>query len=269
MATIQRFTNKVVLVTGGSGAIGAATASRFVSEGARVVLVDIDESALVANVNSLRTQGHDVDGIAADLSSEKDAVAALNFAERRYGRIDAAALIAGIAGPRAPVHQLDVADWDRVMASNSRSMFVSLKASAHSMIRLGVKGAIVTMSSSMAQWDVLDGGAAYAASKGAVLSLTRAAAYDLAKFGIRVNAVCPGVVDTALGVPTHASRDTVTPTAEQFANRIPLHRIGRPADVAATVAHLASDDSAHVTGAGWLIDGGQTLQSWANSPLVG
>ena len=265
IVSIGRFADKVVLVTGAGGGIGSATAERFVAEGARVVMVDRDQAAVDRQADRLREGGGDVIAIATDLVNDDGAAEVIRLAEQHYGRLDAAALIAGISGPRTPVHELAVSEWDRVIAVNLRTMFLSLQASAQSMIRYGISGSIVMMSSSMAQWDVLDGGAAYAASKGAVLSLTRSAAFDLAGYGIRVNAVCPGVIDTTLGVPTGIT-GAVTPTSEQFAHRIPLRRIGQPADVAATVTYLASDDAAHVTGVGWLIDGGQTLQSWANSP---
>jgi NAD(P)-dependent dehydrogenase (short-subunit alcohol dehydrogenase family) len=120
------------------------------------------------------------------------------------------------------------------------------------------------MASSMAGWDVLAGAAPYMASKHAVVGLTRSAALDAARHGIRVNTVCPGVIQTGLGVPdlqAGGSRGL-----QRFSERIPLRRVGQTDDVAAVVAFLASPDSCHVTGASWLIDGGQTLQSWSNAP---
>lgn len=265
----RRFEDRAVLITGAAGAIGSATARRFLDEGARVVLVDRDEAALAKRAAALAVDGASPTTVVADLSSDEGAVQAVAAAEKAYGQLDAAALIAGISGPRIPVHELPVDGWDAVIAANLRSMFLSLQASARSMIGSGTPGAIVTMSSSMAQWDVLDGGAAYSSSKGAVSALTRAAAFDLARHGIRVNAVCPGVIDTSLGVPTHGGGDFTAPTAEQFARRIPLQRVGQAADVAAAVAYLASDDARHLTGSALLVDGGQTMQSWANSPREG
>jgi len=144
-------------------------------------------------------------------------------------------------------------------------MFLVLRASVRVMIAGRRGGAIVNMSSSMAGWDVLAGGCAYAASKHGVLGLTRTAALDAAPYGIRVNAVCPGVVETALGIPDLADG---TRGRERFAARIPLRRVAEPHDVAAVVAFLASGEAQHVTGAEWLIDGGQTLQSWANAPAA-
>jgi NAD(P)-dependent dehydrogenase (short-subunit alcohol dehydrogenase family) len=122
------------------------------------------------------------------------------------------------------------------------------------------------MGSSMAGWDTLAGGAGYLSTKHAVLGLTKAAALDLAPHGIRVNAVCPGVIETALGVP---GLDETRAAAERFASAIPSRRIGQPGDVAEVVAFLASDAARHVTGASLLIDGGQTLQSFANGPAGG
>src|SRR5262249_3707651 len=127
------------------------------------------------------------------------------------------------------------------------------------------QGNVVNMGSSMAGWDVLSGGAGYAASKHAVLGLTRIAALDMAPWGIRVNAICPGVIETRLGVPAD-DEATYRAGVERFATRSRLRRRGGPAAAAAAAAFLASDEARHVTGVGWLIDGGQTLQSWANAP---
>ncbi|RUV08527.1 SDR family oxidoreductase, partial [Mesorhizobium sp. M7A.T.Ca.TU.009.01.3.1] len=122
--------------------------------------------------------------------------------------------------------------------------------------------------SSIAGWDLLSGGAGYVASKHGVVGLTRVAALDAAPYGIRVNAICPGVIETTLGVPVSGDGEFKS-SVQHFADRIPLRRIGQPDDVAAAVAFLASDEARHVTGVDWLIDGGQTLQSWANAPAGG
>jgi NAD(P)-dependent dehydrogenase (short-subunit alcohol dehydrogenase family) len=172
---------------------------------------------------------------------------------------------AGIAGVVAPVHELSAADWDDIVRINLRGVFLVQRYGLRAMIAAKVKGSVVNMASSMSGFDVLAGGAGYAATKHAILGLTRVAALDVARYGIRVNAVCPGVIETSLGVPA-ADQAAYRAGIARFANRIPLRRIGQPADVAAVVAFLASDEAAHVTGVGWLIDGGQTMQSWANAP---
>jgi NAD(P)-dependent dehydrogenase (short-subunit alcohol dehydrogenase family) len=260
---MTRFAGRVVLVTGGGGAIGAAAAQRFAHEGARLVIVDRDAGAAGATVAAIAGLGRDAVAVVADVGDPAAVHEAVGTALSRFGQLDAVFNNAGISGTPAPLQELAIDEFDEVLRVNLRGVFLVLRASLRAMIAGGRAGAVVNMSSSMAGFDVLAGGAAYAASKHGVLGLTRTAALDAAPYGIRVNAVCPGVIETSLGIPDRADG---TSGKERFANRIPLRRVGEPADVAAVVAFLASDDSRHVTGAGWLIDGGQTLQSWANAP---
>jgi NAD(P)-dependent dehydrogenase (short-subunit alcohol dehydrogenase family) len=261
----SRFAEQVALVTGAAGGIGSAVAARFAAEGARTVLADRDGAGLERQAAILAATGSQPVVVVADVSTEIGAEAVVAAAAEAHGRLDIAALIAGIAGTPAPAHQMTTAAWDNVLTANLRSVFLTQRAALRYMVDNAIPGVVINMSSSMAQWDVLDGGAAYAASKAAILALTRSAALDMARYGIRVNAVCPGVVDTMLGIPR--SRGTSPAQAAQhFEQRIPLRRVGQPRDVAAVVAFLASADAAHVTGVGWLIDGGQTLQSWSNAP---
>ena len=208
---------------------------------------------------------HQALAITADVGSESEVDRAVAEAVDHFGRLDVLFNNAGIAGKVAPVHELPVEDWDEIIRINLRGIFLVQRAALRAMIAGRIKGAIVNMSSSMAGWDVLAGGAGYAASKHAVLGLTRIAALDVARYGIRVNAICPGVIETTLGVPA-GDLEAYRRGVQRFADRIPLRRIGQPEDVAAVVAFLASDEAAHVTGVGWLIDGGQTMQSWANAP---
>ncbi len=259
---MNRFKDKVVLVTGGGGAIGSATARRFAGEGALLAVVDRDVTAARRTADAI---GGAAFAIMADLGDEAEAADAIGRAVNHFGRVDVLFNNAGISGVVAPVHELPVAAWDDIVRVNLRSMFLVLRATLRTMIDAKVAGSVVNMGSSMAGWDVLAGGAGYAATKHAVVGLTRIAALDAAPYGIRVNAICPGVIETTLGVPA-ADRETYRSGIERFARRIPLRRIGQPDDVAAAVAFLASDDARHVTGVDWLLDGGQTLQSWANAP---
>ena len=263
--TGRRFEDKVVLITGGAGAIGSAAARRFAAEGARLVILDRDRGKATALADDFTRAGSEALAIAADVGSEDDVDGAVAEAVKRFGRLDALFNNAGIAGKVAPVHELPVEDWDEIIRINLRGVFLVQAATLRAMIAGKIRGAVVNMSSSMAGWDVLAGGAGYAASKHAILGLTRIAALDVARYGIRVNAVCPGVIETTLGVPAHDLAE-YRRGAQRCADRIPLRRIGQPGDVAALVAFLASEESAHVTGVGWLIDGGQTMQSWANAP---
>jgi NAD(P)-dependent dehydrogenase (short-subunit alcohol dehydrogenase family) len=260
-----RFADKVVLVTGGAGAIGFAAAERFASEGAAIAIVDRNPAATAEAVTKLRTAGRRAEGFVADVGAEPDVERAVAGAVKAFGRLDVLFNNAGIAGVVAPVHELSAADFDDIVRINLRGVFLVQRHGLRAMIAAGVKGSVVNMASSMSGFDVLAGGAGYAATKHAILGLTRVAALDVARYGIRVNAVCPGVIETTLGVPA-SDRAAYRAGIERFANRIPLRRIGQPADVAAVVAFLASDEAAHVTGVGWLIDGGQTMQSWANAP---
>lgn len=258
---MNRFEGKSVLITGGAGSIGWAAARRFAAEGARIVLADLNEAKAAELAATL---DHAV-GVGGDVASEAGAQAAIGAAVEAYGRLDVVFNNAGISGPVRPVHELSAEDWDNVIRTNLRSQFLVLKAAARDMIARGQGGAIVNMGSSMGGWDVLSGSPGYLASKHAVTGLTRSAALDLAGYGIRVNAICPGVIETSLGVPA-ADRQAHLESVRQFADRIPLRRIGQPEDVAVAVAFLASSEARHITGVDWLIDGGQTLQSWANSP---
>jgi NAD(P)-dependent dehydrogenase (short-subunit alcohol dehydrogenase family) len=262
---MKRFTDKRVLVTGGAGAIGSAAVRRFLDEGARVAIIDRNGAAARALAESL---GDRTMAIEADVGEEADAQRAVQTAAHALGGLDVVFNNAGIAGAVASVHELKVEDWDNIIRINLRGIFLILQASLRVMIDRQTRGSVVNMGSSMAGWDVLSGGAGYVASKHGVVGLTRVAALDAAPYGIRVNAICPGVVETTLGVPA-ADAKNFKSGAQHFADRIPLRRIGQPEDIAAAVAFLASDEARHVTGADWLIDGGQTLQSWANAPAGG
>ncbi len=265
MVDSRRFGGKVVLVTGGAGAIGSAAVRRFGAEGARVAVVDRGRERTLALVAALAADGIEAAAVVADVASEEEAARAVRETTAAFGGVDVVFNNAGIAGTVAPVHELAVADWDDIVRINLRTVFLVQREALRAMIDAGSGGAVVNMASSMAGFDVLSGGAGYAATKHAILGLTRVAALDVARYGIRVNAVCPGVIETTLGVPAD-DLDAYRKGVGRFADRIPLRRIGQPEDVAAVVAFLASDDAVHITGVGWLIDGGQTMQSWSNAP---
>ncbi|WP_457660701.1 SDR family NAD(P)-dependent oxidoreductase [Sinorhizobium medicae] len=260
------FSGKTVLVTGGAGVIGKSAAKLFLERGANVVLADIDAGKLETAAEALNG-GERVSTIPGDLSETETAKAAVDHAVGVYGKLDILFNNAGISGKVAPVHLLDVDAWDDIVKVNLRSMFLMLKFAASNMVARK-SGSIINMASSMSGWDVLSGGAGYASTKHGVVGLTKVAALDLARYRIRVNAICPGVIETTLGVPG-LGEDKGSSAVEHFADRIPLRRIGQPADVAEVVLFLASDAARHVNGAAWLIDGGQTLQSFSNAPKEG
>jgi NAD(P)-dependent dehydrogenase (short-subunit alcohol dehydrogenase family) len=254
----------VALVTGGGGAIGAAAALKLAAAGAKIVVADRDRDSAAATADQIEAGGADAAVVICDVGEPAGAEKAVAAATERFGRLNVVFNNAGVRQTPAPVDQLSIEHFDEVLRVNLRGVFLILREAIRVMAPAG-RGSIVNMGSSMAGWDVLARSAAYVSSKHAVVGLTQAAALDAARHGIRVNAVCPGVVETPLGVP---DLDTSPASAEleRLAARIPLRRVAQPEDVASMVAFLASSESRHVTGAAWLIDGGQTLQSWSNSP---
>ncbi len=263
----MRFQGKVALVTGGGRGIGRAAVLRLAAEGAAVAVADIHEANARAVAGQVRDLGGEGMAVAVDIADEASNREMIAAVMDRFGRLDVLFANAGIINDM-PVAQMPVAAWDEVIRVNLRGTFLTCKHATPAMIQSG-GGAIVTMSSSTAGWDTLAGGAAYMASKEGVSGLTKSLALQLGGYGIRVNAVCPGVIQTRLGTTPDTDEAEWEQKYQQFATRIPLRRVGQPEDVADVVAFLASDDARHVTGAMLLIDGGQTLQSWSNAPEGG
>ena len=260
---MNRFAGKVALITGGGGGLGRASALRFAEEGARVVIADLDLERAEAAAAEI---GADAIAVQADVTQPEDCDAMVAAAQNAFGRLDVVFANAGIGGERIAFVDLPIQQWDRVMDVNLRGIVLTCKAAAPALIDAG-GGSIVLMGSSTGGWDTILGSGPYMASKEAVKALARSLALELARYQIRVNAICPGIIET----PLSFSQAESDPGAwgeffARFARRIPLRRVGQPADVAATVAFLASDDARHITGASLLIDGGQTLQSWSNAP---
>lgn len=260
----MRFQECVALVTGGGRGIGRATALRFSAEGADVAIVDIDEDGAQDVVQTIRDRGGRALAIVADVANEADSVQMVEKTLQQFGRLDVVFANAGISHSHL-VSEMPVDAWDELIRVNLRGVFLTCKCAIPALIEAG-GGAIVNMASSMAGWDTLADGAAYMASKEGVSGLTKSLALQLAGYGIRVNAVCPGVIQTRLSFEPGTSEAQWEAKYERFAKRIPLRRVGQPQDVAATVTFLASQEARHITGAMLLIDGGQTLQSWSNAP---
>lgn len=241
----MRLAGKSAVVTGAGSGIGRAIADRFIAEGARVLCVDTSgEEESVAGGVPFR----------ADVSRTADVQAMIEAAERRFGRIDILCNNAGISGPFLPLHEQEEEDFDRVIAINLRGVFLGMKYGIRSMLRSG-GGAVVNTASiaSLVGWKDL---APYSASKGGVLQLTKAAALDYAGQGIRINAVCPGAVWTAMvpGTDDHVQPPPDAPDAPAT----PMGRWGLPGDIAGAALFLASDDAAFVTGAALAVDGAYT-----------
>jgi len=242
----DRFAGRVAIVTGGAAGIGEAIVRRFVGEGAYVAFCDLDadagarlEAALGERVSFYRLDVADGDGIGVFV----DSVAA------RYGRLDILCSNAGISG-RGTTLETDIETWRRVMAIDVESVFLGAKAAIPHLCRSG-HGAIVNTASS-AGLGGYAGMVAYSTAKGAVVNYTRSLALDCAPLGIRVNAVAPGLVETAMTTVHRADPERRARMMES----IPLARAAAPSEIAAAVAFLASDDASYVTGVILPVDGG-------------
>lgn len=245
---------KRVLVSGGSSGIGAATARRFLEEGCRVFVGGLDRDEVERTVLSLRDVG-EVHGLAADVSHEDGAASLVATATETLGGLDVLANNAGTAW-REPFLEITADHWDRMLAVNLRGMFLVGQGVARVMVEQGTGGSIITMSSTnglAAERDYTH----YNASKAGVLLLTKTMAVELAEHGIRVNALCPGFVRTALNekIAAEIAPDFIDTYGREC---VPLRRIGLPQEIAAAYAFLASDDASFITGAELVVDGGQT-----------
>lgn len=257
---MQRFDRRVVLVTGAGSGIGAAIAQRLAQEGASVTLADRDPTAAAAVAAALEAQGRDAVAIGLDVTSSQDIAAAIAHLRARHGHLDALVNNAGIHHG-ASFEDTDMSDWRRLMAVNVEGT-MGLSLAALPLLKAAGRPTAIVNLSSISGLGGDFGQAAYATSKGAVTHLTRSMALDLAKFGIRVNAVCPGSVHTPMFDAAIAKLDPAT-VGQAFANAYPMGRIAMPSEVAAAVAFLASDDASFVNGVNLPVDGGLTAHNGA------
>jgi NAD(P)-dependent dehydrogenase (short-subunit alcohol dehydrogenase family) len=253
-SSIRNIRGRCALITGAAGGIGSATARLLADEGARLVLVDRDEAALAA----LRTElsAAEVLTLIADVAEEADVQHVASEAVKRFGGIDLLHNNAGILGDVGPLWELSAENFDRTMSVNVRSTFLFLKAFALDRLERGQPGAVVNMSS-VAGINGSPGLAVYSATKQAILGLTRTAAHELGKHGIRVNAVYPGRVDTGMSKTFVTAPSTASRSADPMDTR-PIPRLGTPDEIARLVVWLLSDEASFVTGAAYAIDGGMT-----------
>lgn len=252
---MKRLQEKVAIITGGSGGIGQETAARFLAEGASVVLVDIDQAGLDAARQALGG-GDRVLTARADVSNEDDVRQYVQTTLDRFGRIDVFFNNAGIEGKVAPLHEQDIAMFDKVLAINVRGAYLGLKHVLPHMYKAGTGSVINT--SSVAGLDGSPGVLPYVTSKHALTGMTKVAAIEAAAHGVRVNSVHPSPVNTRMMRSLEAgfAPDDAEGAKADLEKAIPLGRYGEPADIANLVLFLASDESRFITGAQVRIDGG-------------
>lgn len=248
-----RVAGKVAIVTGGASGIGRATAERFASEGAIVVVADVDEAGGRATVSTAQAEGGDAHFIRTDMTDPSQVQRLVDETVSLFGRLDVLHNNAFWAALNSPVVDTSDADWIRTIDTSLRGVFHGCRAAIPAMIASG-GGAIVNMSS-VAGTNTSPRTAAYAAAKGGVISLTRAIALDYGRQGIRANAVAPGTIDTP--AVAHILADPVR--RDYLTGRILVGRIGHPRDIAAAVLYLASDEASFVTGQVLVVDGGRTI----------
>ncbi len=257
------FHGKVALITGAGNGIGRAAALGFAKGGAKVVVVDRDQAAGEATTGILRQQGCEALFVAADVTRSADVQNYVKLALDAYGSIDCFHNNAGIEGSVALTHEYDEEMFDRVMSVNVKGVFLGLRHVLPVMLKQG-RGAVVN-TASVAGLVASPGMPAYVASKHAVIGLTKTAAGEVARSGVRVNAVCPGPIDTRMihSLELMLSPDDPGSVGTRYQANIPIGRYGTAEEVANLVLFLSSDLASNITGAQYVVDGGRSATGGA------
>jgi meso-butanediol dehydrogenase / (S,S)-butanediol dehydrogenase / diacetyl reductase len=256
--TPQRLTGKVALITGGGHGIGRASAHRLGEEGARIAAADIRSDAAAETQRILAGDGIEVHAVTADVSIPEGAQTAVEATLARFGQLDILHNNAGVLIPGTVLTQT-LADWDRTFQVNVRGMMLMARAVIPVMQQQG--GGVIINTASISGMVGEPNLIAYDTSKGAVINLTRQLAVEYARDNIRCNCICPGWIDTGFNDPifdqANMSEDDIAAMVTQF---VPMNRQGTAEDIAPSVAFLASDDAAYITGHALVIDGGLMAQ---------
>jgi NAD(P)-dependent dehydrogenase (short-subunit alcohol dehydrogenase family) len=253
----MRFQGQVVLVSGGGSGIGRAVAQGAAAEGGCAVVLDLNRPAARETVSLIEQRGQAAHALTMDVSRVRDVQRVVAAVAIRFGRIDVLVNNAGVEHS-APVHQTSETDWDRVLGVNLKGTFLLSRQVLQVMLKRG-KGAVVNVASisGLLGWPAY---AAYCASKGGVVQLTRQMAVDYGPHGIRVNCVCPGTTLTPLAERLFRQEQDPESVKATIAARHPLGRFARPEEIAQAVLFLASEEASFVTGAILPVDGGYTCK---------
>ncbi len=248
---MDRFKNRVVLVTGAASGIGLAAARAFAAEGARVMLADRDGAKVAAEAEALRQTGAEAENVRADVADPSDCEMMVARTLQAFGALHVAFNNAGVPSAIGGAFEdFSIADWRRLIDVNLSSVFFCMKAEVPALKASG--GGAIVNTASVASLVAAPGMAAYVASKHGVAGLTKAAALDLVGDGIRVNAICPGFVDTAMLAPAVATSQA----RAQIEAAAPIGRIATAEEIARTVLFLVSEDSSYMIGTLLSVDGG-------------
>ncbi|MGA5038082.1 SDR family NAD(P)-dependent oxidoreductase [Streptomyces capoamus] len=251
----HRFSGRTALVTGAGSGIGRAVTLAFAAEGARVVVAGRRPEPLAETVRLIEEQGGKALAVSADVSRAADAEALVRAAVEHFGSLDVAVNNAGVFRGGRPLADLAEEDWHEQLAVNVTGVYLALRAEIRQMRTQPAGGAIVNVSSTFGRHASSPGAAAYSATKAAVTALSRGAALDHIRDGVRINVVSPGATDTPMSL---RPGETEAERTERARATLPLGRISATREVAAAVLYLASDDAAPVVGTDLVVDGGAT-----------
>jgi len=254
---MKNMSGKVALVTGASSGIGRTTAEIFAGKGAKVVLAARREEELIGLVSEIEAQGGEAIFVKTDVSVAEDVDRMVKHTIDTFGRLDYAVNNAGIEGHFAGIADLPEEEWDRVLDINLKGTFLCMKYEARAMLAGGYGGAIVNVGS-INSFLGFPTGAAYVTSKHGQIGLTTSVSAELAPEGIRVNLVCPGIIDTPMH---HRAREILGDDVydKGVLPNVHLRRVGRPEEIAQTIAFLCSDEASYITGTTLTPDGGYTM----------
>jgi NAD(P)-dependent dehydrogenase (short-subunit alcohol dehydrogenase family) len=248
---MKRLANKVVLVTGGGSGIGRASAVAFSNEGAHVVVADMNETSAAETVDIITRSDGRACFIKTDVSKADEVEDLVKETVRRFGRLTCALNNAGIEGPAFPTGQYPEAEWDAVISINQKGVMLCMRFEIEQMLEQG--GGAIVNTSSVAGLRGLSYQSAYCASKHAIIGLSKTAAVEYAKKGIRINVLCPGFIDTGLTKHVIGKKPHLE---EKYKSLVPMGRFGTEQEVAEAAVWLCSDASSFITGHSLVLDGG-------------